>query len=552
MQNVDTQTLASSRAAPLSTILVVDDDPTNRIMAQRVLEHQGYRVVVAEDGPRALAAVLEVQPDLIILDYMMPGMDGPEVLHRLRVMPGFEQTPVLLLTSSSNEGHIGHAFTAGAQDFITRPVNWRVLGARIAAAIELRRTQKSITESERRQEALLADLHEAQDAQRAQLPTVPALWSGWRGTGVVLPSGTVGGDVFNFVHREGAVTTVALVDVCGHGVAAALIAAWVSTELRAALVGRGPAEAMSMLNTKLEASSANKYAVVGLVETHPDHVTVVNAGLPPIALMRNGMLAAQVEGTGVPPGLLPDQVYAEVRLDVEVGDVLLLVSDGLTEPFGHADDVRTCASSLGLLSDDVGDYWTPGVLNSVVQDRLGCNQPDDATVVLLERFGESPNPKVRLVAERTFDACTPLIPLVVQWIMSKLPDSLDGAMIDVGMTEVVTNAVVHGALDISSDCRIDDAERYLESMGKAIADGLRVAVHETETSTNVRLSWDGAACPVEHRRAPEEELDPLQVSGRGMMIIYEVFDEVRWGDDGLSMEVVCAHQSADAANESRN
>lgn len=551
MQNVETQLPQASSATRPSTILVVDDDPTNLIMAQRSLEHQGYKVVVAEDGPRALSMLTEVHPDLIILDYMMPGMDGPEVLRKLRVMAGYEETPVLLLTSSSNEGHIGHAFTAGAQDFITRPVNWRVLGARIAAAIDLRRTRQNASEVERRQEALLADLHEAQEAQRAQLPTVPALWSGWRSTGVVLPSGSVGGDVFTFVHREGAATTVALVDVCGHGVAAALIAAWVSTELRAALVGRGPGEAMAILNTRLEASSASKYAVVGLVETHPDHVTIVNAGLPPIALMRNGNLAAQVEGTGIPPGLLPDQVYSEVVLNVEVGDVLLLVSDGLTEPFGHADDVRSCAMSLGLLREDVEDYWAPGVLQSVVQDRLGCSQPDDATVVLLERFGEMDDPKARLIAERTFDACTPTIPIVVQWIMSKLPNSIDRTMIDIGVTEAVTNAVVHGALDISSDCRINDAERYLESMGKAVAGGLRVAVRERDASTAVLLSWDGASCPEEHRHAPnEEDLDPLQVSGRGLLLIYGVFDEVRWGDDGLSMELVCVHQPADTANES--
>ena len=548
MQNAAKQIQPLSDVAPPSTILVVDDDPTNRIMAQRVLESQGYRVYGAEDGPDALSLVTEVKPDLIILDYMMPGMDGPEVLRRFRAMPEFEQTPVLLLTSSNNEGHIQQAFTAGAQDFITRPVDWRVLGARVSSAIALHQTRRNIDEAERRQEALLADLYEAKEAQRAQLPDVPAEWSGWRSTGIVIPSGSIGGDVFTYVHREGAATTVALVDVCGHGIAAALIASWVSTELRTVLVGRGPAEAMALLNEKLEASNATKYAVVGLVETHRDHVTVVNAGLPPIALMRGGNLHAQVEGTGVPPGLLPDQTYTEVHLDVEIGDRLMLVSDGLTEPFGHADDVRGCAVSLGLMED--GDYWEAGTLESVVRDRLGREQPDDATVVLLERFGQlSQKPEGRLKGERTFDACTPTIPIVVRWIMEQLPDSVDRSMVDVGVTEAVTNAVVHGALDISSDCRIDDAERYLENMGKAVAGGLNVSVRETRNASRVRLEWIGEPCPEQYRRAPDDDVDPLKVSGRGMLIIYDVFDEVHWGDEGMSMELVCAHQESNDTDE---
>lgn len=508
-------------------MLVVDDDPTNRRMASLLLQRQGFAVHTSHDGPTALLDLDALTPDAIVLDYMMPGMNGPEVLRRMRG-GSHRDVPVLLLTSSSSPEHIQEAFSAGAQDFITRPVDWRVLGARVTAAIGLAEARRQARDAALARDELLRELDEARRVQQAQLPTTPASWGLWTATGAVVASGGVGGDVFLFVVRTGRSPVVALVDVCGHGVAAAIIASQVATELRTTLIGRGPAEAMTVLNEKLVATASGKYAVLALIETHDDHVCIVNAGLPPVGQVRDGALVHSVAGGGLPPGLLPHQHYEEVELPVEAGDRLVIMSDGLTEPFGHADAIERTIVELGLLDAAPVDRET---LSSRIVGILGHEQPDDATIVLLERVTNAGGWPTRR-AKETFDACVPMLALVTEWVMEQLPPLDDPGMVEMGVTEAVTNAIVHGALERSSEARSNNATYF--GTTRAVRGGVSLEVSSEPSRASIMLRWKGAACPIEFRQQPPEP-DPLQESGRGLWVIYSVFDHVTWHEDGHGM-----------------
>ncbi|MEM1413365.1 MAG: response regulator [Myxococcota bacterium] len=367
-------------------VLVVDDDPTNRMLLERILQGAGYVVRTVDDGPAALRAVDECCPALVVLDYVMPGMDGPEVLERMRArVPGL---PVLILTASSSPDHVDAAFAAGADDYIQRPVNPRILLHRVASHLRHDRTRRFAEEAHATGSALQRELEEASRVQRAQLPPVPQRWARWRGTGAVIAGAGVGGDVFGLMTGPFALPLAVLIDVAGHGVAAALVASRVQSELRTLLRDQAPADALAAVDQRL--GPDGPYACVAALRLHVNTVEIVNAGLPPVALIRDGQIVASVAGSGYPPGLVGGGSYRATVLPVEEGDRVVVLSDGLTEPFGHADAIEEPLTRLDLfrsapLADDDRSAWEQRIEEALgdVPDKLR----DDATAVVLERWG---------------------------------------------------------------------------------------------------------------------------------------------------------------------
>jgi len=138
---------ATQKAAPL--ILVVDDDKFMRTQLRRAMEQAGYQVVEASDGEQALAAYTRFHPDIILLDALMPVMDGFNCCSQLQKLPGGDRTPVLMITALEDQESVDQAFEAGATDYITKPIHWAVLRQRVRyllvasqAAEELRQREE--------------------------------------------------------------------------------------------------------------------------------------------------------------------------------------------------------------------------------------------------------------------------------------------------------------------------------------------------------------------------------------------------------------------------
>ncbi len=118
---------ASQAAQKQALVLVVDDDPVQRMPARATLEQAGFAVEEAEDGSEALRRIAECQPDLILLDVNMPGVDGFTVCEQVRAQPATQHTPILMMTGLEDVESINRAYEVGASDFITKPVNWLLL-----------------------------------------------------------------------------------------------------------------------------------------------------------------------------------------------------------------------------------------------------------------------------------------------------------------------------------------------------------------------------------------------------------------------------------------
>ena len=121
-----------------TTVLVVDDDPNALDIVKTFLEAKGYTVAVAKDGNEALAQLEAVRPALVLLDVMMPGMDGWEVARVIKNHPAFGRTRVVMLTARSDFADKHEGLRAGADDYIVKPIQLRELGERVERNLKAR------------------------------------------------------------------------------------------------------------------------------------------------------------------------------------------------------------------------------------------------------------------------------------------------------------------------------------------------------------------------------------------------------------------------------
>ena len=169
-----------------------------------------------------------------------------------------------------------------------------------------------------------------------------------------------------------------------------MVASSVKSSLRLLLRDHPIDEAMTQLNAHLCDEQSGLYACAALIVLGRAEVAIVNAGLPPIAVVRGSEIVSTVRACGVPPGLLSGQSYVVERFPITTGDRILVVSDGLTEPFGLADDIDQSVERLKLLVPIEGE--TLEGLDARLHERVRAvfvetdtKQPDDATLLYLER-----------------------------------------------------------------------------------------------------------------------------------------------------------------------
>ena len=136
------------RETEFPLVLIVDDDPMVRFLAGEALRTRGFRLVETDNGEEALRLMQELGPDLILLDVMMPGIDGFTTCSRLRVLPKGQHIPVLMMTGLEDAASIQHAYQVGATDFITKPINFGLLEFRLEYMMRAKVTSDELRQSE--------------------------------------------------------------------------------------------------------------------------------------------------------------------------------------------------------------------------------------------------------------------------------------------------------------------------------------------------------------------------------------------------------------------
>ncbi len=368
------------------SVLIVGDSTSTRTHAP-LLESSGYDVRFAKDGPSALGALGHSVPDIVLLDFMMPKMSGSDFLRALRARPDLRFVPVILLAADERSESVEEGFAAGADDYLTTPVNHRILSSRLRSLIASRENHTRANDIgliERERDHLRGELDRARDVQRAQLPSMPQAPQGWSVRGTLVPCGPVGGDLFDVIH-VGARSFVTVVDVSGHGLGAAIVASSIRSMLRLLLPTMTIGEAATQINDHLLYLDGGHYSCMTLVELDGTRATVINAGLPPVLVIdtSDGRVIRTISGSGTPPGLFASgETYEATAFEVEPGQRLVVMSDGLTEPFEGSDLIER----LGLLDLDRVNGPT---LGARLRSLFLTDQPDDVTLVIIDPVKES-------------------------------------------------------------------------------------------------------------------------------------------------------------------
>ncbi|HQT95590.1 MAG TPA: response regulator, partial [Thermoanaerobaculaceae bacterium] len=329
-------------SGPRGALLVVDDNPENRDMLTRRLRRRGYDVVEAEDGLKALELAAGREFDVVLLDVMMPVMDGLETLRHLRRTRSVAELPVIMATAKGESEDVVEALTLGANDYVTKPINLPVALARIETQLSLRRAVQEI----RRLEADLAarnldletangrlsvsntrmrrDLEAAARIQQAFLPGAAPSIGGARFAWRYRPCDELAGDTLNVVPLDDRHVGVFVVDVSGHGVPAALLSVTVSRLLSRTtdgcpLVRRGsngssafeivpPAEVAAELTNRFPFDPETRQyftCVYGVLDCQTGEFRYVCAGHPGPVHLPNGRPPVRLQHAGRPIGLLP-------------------------------------------------------------------------------------------------------------------------------------------------------------------------------------------------------------------------------------------------------
>lgn len=339
---------------------VVDDSRLQRRILVASLRKWGFDVVEFDNAEAAIDASRTDLPDLVLSDWVMPGMSGLEFCKTFRSLKGDRYTYFILLTAKSDKQEVARGLDAGADDFLIKPLEADELRARIEAGARILGMQNELSEKNRIIEKALEELRLAHDAidkdlmqaRKIQESLVPELTRAFGSSRVSLllkPCGYIGGDLVGMFSPNENHIGFYSIDVSGHGITSAMMTARLGGYLSSAHIDQNiamvpddhqgfallpPDKVAALLNSRLFSDSGiEEYFTMlyATVDLRNGHMSMVQAGHPYPLLLRSDGSAEFLGFGGLPIGLLPDATFQRTETYLEAGDKLLLHSDGFTE-----------------------------------------------------------------------------------------------------------------------------------------------------------------------------------------------------------------------------
>ncbi len=408
-----------AQAAAIRDVLIVDDSRAHLKLLASILTRWGFEVTQASSGEEALWHLEAKKFDLVLSDWVMPGMSGIELCEHCRAMSGESYLYFILLTSKSEGDDVARGLAAGADDFLSKPIDRNELQARIAAGERLIAMQRAVVEKNQLLEHTLNELQGLYDgiardlveARRLQQSLVPERFRRYEEGDVSLllrPSGHVGGDLVGAVQAGHRQLGLFAIDVSGHGIASALLTA----RLAGYFSGRTPEHNIALVPSKEGGHEIRKpediclglnALIIGDMETElyftmlfakcdlsTGEIEIAQAGHPnPMVQRHSGEIVFPGEG-GMPIGLIEEPVFGTIRLKLEPGDRLMFYSDGFTEqvdPEGEMLEEEGLARIAGLQADTLGGDFIEGLIWHLADHAGDGDFDDDLSAVILEYKG---------------------------------------------------------------------------------------------------------------------------------------------------------------------
>jgi serine phosphatase RsbU (regulator of sigma subunit) len=373
------------------SILIVDDTPINLGVISGALK-DSFNTKVATNGEKALAiASAQEKPDLILLDVMMPGMDGYEVCRRLKANPATQNIPVIFLTGQTGAEDETKGFEVGAVDYIHKPFSAAIVKVRVHLHLMLREAHEQIAQQ------LVAINNELEMARQIQLSILPSDTPKLEGLEIVaryIPMTSVAGDFYDFIIVDDKHVGVLIADVSGHGLPAALIASMLQVALTAQCKhASDPAKVLAGLNQSLCGKFQRNFVTAAyvFVDLEKNSMSYAGAGHPPLLHFRSSSgKTVEVSENGLVLGQFPDETYSSLNVPLEPGDRCVLYTDGILETSSPTDEEFGTGRFMALMekSRNLGAaQFIEALLDELARwsgHPRGEGQQDDITVLVVD------------------------------------------------------------------------------------------------------------------------------------------------------------------------
>jgi len=388
-------------------IFIVDDNMVNRKLLAAILKKEGYELLEAVNGGEAVALALKEQPDLILLDIMMPVKDGYQVCRELKADKRTSSIPIIFLSAKTQVEDKIKGLDLGGSDYVTKPFDRGEVLARVRAHLKIASLTKEVLEANKelvkKQQRLQEDLEAAGGIQRSLLPQKPPdmeiMDVAWRFT----PCESIGGDIFNVVRLDEDHWGIYVLDVSGHGVPAALVAVSVSQVLhpqQGLLLKKtikpppyykvvSPSGVLSKLDDEFPMERFDKYFTISYIVLNVKNGSIRYSNAahpPPMLLHEDGAIdfldkGGTIVGMG---GILP---FEEGEMRAQKGDKLFIFTDGIVEYQNRDGELygeERFEKELKRLRNEPISIIIDGVMDSLMEFGENNDPQDDITLLGIE------------------------------------------------------------------------------------------------------------------------------------------------------------------------
>lgn len=397
MDNDDTP-LVNTEAVPQAVrVLIVEDSPTNRLRLKHVLEGRGHKTREVGDGSEALAAAREFAPHVILMDVVMPRVDGFEACRLLKADEQLAGIPVIFLTALDEKDTTIRAFDVGAVDFVAKPFEDREVLARVSAHAELYMSRQKLQEYARQlKEELVRTAEDEEAGRQVQFKLLPkdgTRFGPCEFHRLLMPSMHMSGDFVDYFRIDARRAGFYILDVSGHGAASAfvtvLVKSFVSHALNQHQSGTDdsildPARLLGQLNRELLLGGLEKHAVMfyAVLEIDGREMRYANGGHFPFPILSGDASCRLVPTRSPPVGLFDVAVYANESVVLPAAFSLLIFSDGVLDILPEpklTDKVARLEALAAAGVTSLEDIRAALRLDSVRE------LPDDITILTLTR-----------------------------------------------------------------------------------------------------------------------------------------------------------------------
>lgn len=373
------------RTPPL--ILIVDDNPANVEIFETRLAASNYEIITASDGEAGLAMAKDRLPDLILLDIMMPKIDGIEVCRRLRADSALPFMPIIMVTAKTDSRDVVAGLEAGADEYLTKPVDHAALVARVKSMLRIKSLHDTVIEQSTQ---LQAQLKTATRIQTLFWPEIPDLGGGSHIWAEAIPAAYVSGDLYDVIPLPDGSLLAYVADVSDKGVPAALVMAALSTKIRSE--ARNQYEIDALLQTVNNStynltSEEGFFATIILARYWPESGKMqlsMGGHLEPLWISENDIRdLPQINGISL--GVTRDVLYEKKEILLARGESILLFTDGVIEAQNEVNELFGNERLVAFLKDTNGPPWGKGLSAFISAWRGNSSANDDLTILEIWR-----------------------------------------------------------------------------------------------------------------------------------------------------------------------